>query len=425
MKYNRRRLFIIGVLALFTAAMSASLRAAVMGDIKKEYLDGIDSVQSATLSAELLGVAFLGFSFTLFFGSPFIDVIGMRRMLFVAAAGFLGGTILVLMSSIFGDGMGLYWTIWAGMLLNGIGWGCVEATINPMTTALYPEDKTHRLNVLHAWWPAGLVVGGLCGFGLGALNIDWRYILALVMIPSIIFTFLCVGVSFPKTERAQTGVSFGDMLKETLRRPSFLIWFGAMFLTAASELAPGQWVDLALSQVVGMRGILLLVYVSGLMFVMRHFAGPLVRHLSNAGLLLFSSVFAAVGLYLLSIATTPLMAMIAATVWGIGVCYMWPTMLATVAEKYPRGGSWMIGLMGSAGALSISFVLPQLGKVYDQAKIEAAGGVEQLAKLSDEAMGDVLAFAAQESFQAVAVVPLVLCLIFGVLTILEFRKRKG
>lgn len=424
MEYNRRRLFIIGVLALFTAAMSASLRAATMGDIKREYLDNINVVQSATLSAELLGVAFLGFAFTLFFGSPFIDVIGMRRMLFIAAAGFIGGTALVLMSSIFGDGMSLYWTIWVGMLLNGIGWGCVEATINPMTTALYPDDKTHRLNVLHAWWPAGLVVGGLCGFGLGAVDVDWRYILALVMIPSIIFTFLCVGVSFPKTERAQTGVSFGDMLKETLRRPSFLIWFGAMFLTAASELAPGQWVDLALSQVVGMRGILLLVYVSGLMFVMRHFAGPLVRYLSNAGLLLLSSLFAAVGLYLLSIANSPMMAMIAATVWGVGVCYMWPTMLATVAEKYPRGGSWMIGLMGSAGALSISFVLPQLGKVYDQAKIEAAGGVAQLAELSGAAMDEVLAFAAQESFQAVAVVPLVLCLVFGALTIVEFRKSK-
>jgi len=85
----------------------------------------------------------------------------------------------------------------------------------------------------------------------------------------------------------------------------------------------------------------------------------------------------------------------------------------------------MIGLMGSAGALSISFVLPQLGKVYDQAKIEAAGGVEQLTRLSGEPLDKVLAFAAQESFQAVAVVPLVLCLIFGVLTILEFRRRKG
>jgi len=206
---NRRRLFIIGVLALFTAGMSASLRAAVMGDIKKEYLDAIDAVQSATLSAELLGVAFLGFAFTLFFGSPFIDVIGMRRMLFIAATGFIGGTALVLMSGVFGDGMSLYWTIWLGMLLNGIGWGCVEATINPMTTALYPDDKTHRLNVLHAWWPAGLVVGGLCGFGLAAVDIDWRYILALVMIPSIVFTFYVLGCHSRKQNGRKTGLVLG------------------------------------------------------------------------------------------------------------------------------------------------------------------------------------------------------------------------
>ena len=55
-----------------------------------------------------------------------------------------------------------------------------------------------------------------------------------------------------------------------------------MFLTASAELAPGSWVDVALTQTVGMPGILVLVYVSAIMFVMRHFAGraraPLLRH---------------------------------------------------------------------------------------------------------------------------------------------------
>ena len=74
-----------------------------------------------------------------------------------------------------------------------------------------------------------------------------------------------------------------------LRNPLFLILFASMFLTAASELAPGQWVDFALSRTVGMPGILLLVYVSALMFVMRHFAGPLVQRLSPIGLLWWSS----------------------------------------------------------------------------------------------------------------------------------------
>ena len=110
------------------------------------------------------------------------------------------------------------------------------------------------------------------------------------------------------------------------------------------------------------------------MFVMRHFAGPLVKRLSNVGLLIFSAVFATVGLYGLSLAHDPASALIAATGWGFGVCYFWPTMLATVAERYPRSGTMVFGLMGSAGALSTYVVLPTLGAIYDRAKLAAAHG---------------------------------------------------
>src|ERR1700749_3869244 len=134
-----------------------------------------------------------------------------------------------------------------------------------------------------------------------------------------------------------------------------------MFLTAASELAPGSWVDLALSRTVHMPGILLLVYVSGLMFLMRHFAGPLVHKLSPIGVLWFSCLLASLGL-------------VAATVWGTGFCYMWPTMLATASERFPRGGALLMGLMGTAGTLSIQFVLPIMGAIYDHTAAEEGGG---------------------------------------------------
>ncbi|WP_204601977.1 MFS transporter [Paremcibacter congregatus] len=420
---NRDRLFVISLLALFTAGMSAALRAAVAGDIKTSYLDGMDLAHSGALIAEALGVSFLGFAITLFLGSPLLDIIGMKRMLLIAAFCFIVGTGLVVFSGLLGTGASIYSFIWGGMLLSGVGWGCVEATINPLTTALYQEEKTHRLNVLHAWWPAGIVVGGLSGVFASELGLSWQMVLSLVVIPAGIFAYMCMGMTFPQTERAEKGVSFGQMMLEVVRRPSFLVWFGAMFLTAASELAPGQWVDVALTKLVGMRGVLLLVYVSGLMFVMRHFAGVLVHRLSNPGLLMFSSLLGACGLYLLSVANSPVTALVAATVWGIGVCYMWPTMLASVSERYPRGGSWMIGLIGSAGALSIYFVLPRLGAVYDQAKLEAAGGAEALAQLSGQPLDDVLAQAASESFQLVAVLPVVLIAVFGLLWVFERRSR--
>jgi MFS family permease len=186
-----------------------------------------------------------------------------------------------------------------------------------------------------------------------------------------------------------------------------------MMLTVASELAPGQWVDLALSRVVGMRGIILLVYVSALMFVMRHFAGALAKRFSSLGILIFGSVFASVGLFGLSYANTPMTALLAATVWGVGVCYFYPTMVASVAERYPRGGSLFMGITGFAGGISIQYVLPELGAVFDHAKLAAAGGVDNLSKLGPNELEQVLRYASVQSFRTVALIPLLLLPIFA------------
>ena len=195
-----------------------------------------------------------------------------------------------------------------------------------------------------------------------------------------------------------------------------------MFLTAASELAPGQWVNFALSQTVHMPAILLLVYVSALMFVMRHFAGPLVHKLSPAGLLWFSSLLAGAGLFLLSMANSPVTGLLAATVWGTGVCYMWPTMLAAASERFPRGGALLMGLMGTAGMLSLYFVLPILGKIYDTAKYSIAGGADAFNKLTAAQQVPILAQAGQTSFRYVSMVPLVLLVVFGAIWIYDRSK---
>ncbi|MDE3194707.1 MAG: MFS transporter, partial [Acidobacteriota bacterium] len=264
--------------------------------------------------------------------------------------------------------------------------------------------------------------GGLLGYGLGQVDVSWSTKLSLILFPAALVVILCIGMKFPPTERAASGISMGQMFKELLK-PLFIVLFLAMFLTAASELAPGQWVDFALSRTVHMQGILLLVYVSGIMFVARHFAGPLAHKLSPIGLLWFSCLFASLGLFSLSIANSPLTGVLAATVWGCGVCFMWPTMLATASERFPHGGALLMGLMGTAGTLSSSFVLPLLGKVYDTKKIELAGGDAAFKALSGEHLDSILGQAAQASFRAVAVLPAILLLVFG--AIWFYDRSKG
>ena len=403
------KIFLIGCVALFTAGLSFSLRGAIAGGIEAEILSKIDAAHSARLTGQVLGIAFTGFALTLFLGSVFLDRIGMGRSLVLASLCFTGGTLL----AVFSDRIGSSYTwLWTGYLLSGLGWGFVEASTNPLVATLYPDDKTHRLNVVHAWWPAGVLVGGIVGGALGGLG--WQIQFSLVMLPAMMIGFLCIGTPFPRTERAAQGVAWGDMWREIPRRPMFLVWWVCMFLTAASELAPGQWIDFTLTRTVGMRGIWLLVYVSLMMFVFRHFAGAVVHRLgSPIALLTFSVTLAAIGLMLLPRATSPVMGLLAATVWGFGVCFLWPTMLANVSERYPRGGELFIGLMGVAGALSIQFVLPALGAIFDRAKVDLAGSESAFAALEADELQEILRQAAQVSFETNAILPAVLIVVFG------------
>ncbi len=218
-------------------------------------------MHSAEMIANILGVPFLGFALTIAIGSPLLDYIGMSLLLPLSGVCFTIGMSLMIFAGNMATGKGVYDIIWYGAVIAGIGWGMVETVINPLIATLYPDEKTARLNTLHAWWPGGLVIGGLLGVGLSQIGVGWQVKLALVLIPAISVVALSIGVKFPPTERAAAGISMGQMFKELLN-PLFLILFGSMFLTAATELAPGQWVDFALSRTVHMPGILLLVYVS-------------------------------------------------------------------------------------------------------------------------------------------------------------------
>jgi hypothetical protein len=180
---------------------------------------------------------------------------------------------------------------------------------------------------------------------------------------------------------------------------------------------------MALSRTVGMRGIWLLLYISVLMFIMRHFAGAVVHKLSPTGLLWVSCVLTTIGLWWLSHADGRISGLLGATFWGVGVCYLWPTMLATVNERYPRGGALAIGLMGSGATLAIYFFLPVMGRIFDTAKITAAGGEEAFAALTGEKLEGVLAVASQTSFRSVAFLPAILIIVFGIIWIYDVKKN--
>ena len=422
---DRQRLYHVGNLSIFMIGLGFAVRANIAPDLQSDIYDKIDLANSAAMVGEALGITFTGFALTLLFGSALVDLVGMKRMLLLAALGYVLGSLGLLTASLMPVSGMVETIVLLSLLLTGLGWGAVEAASNPMVAALYPEEKTHRLNILHAWWPAGIVVGGLMGIFISTVDLPWQLNVFILLVPALVMAWMVWSSQFPVTERVAAGVSYREMLLELVKRPLFWVFWLCMYFTASAELAPGQWVNISLSNVVGMQGIVLLVYVSALMFVMRHFAGPIVERISSIGLMFVSCLAAGLGLYALSLANSPIPAFAAATIWGMGVCYLWPTMLAIVSERFPRGGALAMGLMGFAGGMAIQFVLPRMGAIFDAAKAQAAGGVDQLAGLSPQAMAEVVRYASVESFQSVAVVPLMLLPVFGLIWLYDSRQQMG
>ena len=409
------RIFNTALLALFTAGAAVSLRAVTAVHIRGEFLDPIDAVNAGAMLGTVLGAAFIGFAITLFLVSPVLAWVGFRRALLGAATLMIAGFLIVAHAGALG--VSPYTALLIGMMVQGLGWGLVETVINPLVSALYPQDRVGKLGILHAWYPAGVVAGALLGLLSDQNGWPWRLESLVVGLFALAFAVVAWMETFPDVSLSTDApVTPREMIKATFEKPTLFFWVILMMFTASAEFAPGQWVDVSLSQVVGMRGILLLVYVSGLMFVMRHFAGPLVHKFGNIGLLIFSACFATVGLFALSVAHSPTSALIAATAWGFGVCYFWPTMLATVAERYPRSGTIVFGTMGAAGAASTFVVLPYIGAVSDKAKAVATaqGASSEL----------VMQTAATASFRTIALIPLCLIVIFiGIFIADRMRKR--
>lgn len=413
--YDKSKLFWVSVLALVTAGWAFSIRGAIIPDMQKHFFDPYDAANATALIGGATGSAFLGFAVSIFVGSPLCDYMGMGRLLALSAVLFIVGTLGTIFTP---PSTNVYLILWSTFFITGLGHGLVEAVINPLIATIYPEDKVHRLNVLHAWWPGGLVMGGLIATFLGGAHVSWKIQLGMILIPAIVTGVLLIGLKFPPTERIAAGVSSGEMWKEAAK-PLFIVLLLAMLLTASSELAPGQWVNSMLTRLVHFPGILVLVYVSALMFIMRHFAGSLAHKLSPIGLMWVSCLLAAIGLYMLGSASSPLTGLVAATVWGVGVCYMWPTMLGITSERFPRGGALLLGLMGCSGNVAIYFMLPYLGGVFDKAKQAAAvaagtsfDAIKGLPE-TDPTMNSVLSQASAQAFHTVALFPAVLLVVFG------------
>ena len=398
---NKSALFNGSCFALITTAFTYSIRAGILPQIGERF----------GLSAEQLGfinsMFFLGFPISMIIGGLVYHTFGPKKIMMVA---FVCHTIGILLT-IFAGG---YTTLLISTLLIGIGNGCTEAACNPMIADMYSGVTMQKmLGRFHMWFPGGILVGSLISFIMTKMGFSWEAQMWVTMVPTVIYAVLFFGKTFPKPQVEEAN-SLSQNFKAMIS-PVYGFLFFCMALTAISEFGPGQWVSVVLSSS-GAEPMIILALTSGLMAVGRWFSGPVVGKLGQTGTLLFGAIFATLGIYMFSTVTGPT-AYLAAVIFAMGVCYFWPVMIGSVAQRVPKSSALGMSIVGGVGMFSTSIFQPIIGGWIDSAREQnSASGLT----------GNALDLATgQEALQKMMTFPAILIVLFIIFFIWQKNSKKS
>jgi len=403
---NAKRLLWAGFMAILAAGVGFALRGGIFGAWKAEY-----SFSDAQLGA-IGGAGFTGFCFGIIIGGLVVDKLGYGKLVALALLGHIVSAFVTFGASSPDNAYGfLYW----GMFIFAYANGTLEAVANPLVATIFPQQRTHYLNILHASWPLGMVVGALASYVLGSvMGLGWKGQLAFYLVPTVAYAVMFMGQSFPKSEAAAKGASFADMLKDVgLLGAAVALYLVSVFLggvfnnpnvgwavggvlliatgvltrfsigslllfvlfithalVGAVELGTDGWIENITGNLFTPdEGKTLFIWTSAIMFGLRFCAHWIETKLglSPIGILLTSAVLAFVGLQLASGMDSFAIALVALGVYALGKTFFWPTMLAVVGDRFPRSGAVAMSIMGGIGMLSAGLIGgPGLGYAKDR-----------------------------------------------------------
>ena len=412
-------------IALITTAFGFITRMFLLPTWANEF--GLDPAQVGRLA----GIGIWPFAVSIIGFSLIIDKIGYKTAMVISFVGYAIWAVMGVSAyyvSQGGDKTAAFNLLYWGSLILGLSNGTVEAYINPVVATMFTREKTKWLNILHAGWPGGLVLAGLITIGIDrfAPATPWSIKVGMIAFPAVVFFLMLIPLRFPVQERVAAGVSYRQMLAEfgilgalvvgflvvlqlmdffsnggttelsTLQYVLFIgiglvivagfaaytksLGRGFMFFMilimmplATTEIGTDGWITGI------MAGALetfhpgwILVYTSAIMMVLRFFAGPIIHTLSPLGLLAVSALLAIGGLILLSGATGLGLILGAATLYGFGKTFFWPTMLGVVSDQTPRGGALTLNALGGIGMLAVGVLgFPYIGTLQADKKIDA------------------------------------------------------
>ena len=398
-------------MAILAAGVGFAIRGGIFDNWGAEY--GFTAGQLGAIG----GAGFSGFCFGIIIGGVVCDKIGYGKLVILAFALHVLSAIVTFTAK----GATAYQSLYWGMFIFAYANGTLEAVANPLVATLFPNNRTHFLNILHASWPAGLVIGSVLGWVLDdKMKLSWQIQLSLYLIPTLGYGLMFLGQHMPKSEASKQGLSIGQMFKDVgilgavivcyllslfcqsaLQLPpvagygiagallvvvavmtkgslgSILLFvlFVTHALVGAVELGTDGWIQNITGNLFSSeQGKYLFMWTSAIMFSLRFCVDFIEKKLgiSPIGILVTCAILACVGLNLASSMTSFGVALAALAVYAVGKTFFWPTMLAVASDRFPRTGAVAISIMGGIGMMSAGLIgSPGLGYAKDRFAGEA------------------------------------------------------
>lgn len=408
---NAGRLLLAGFMAIFAAGVGFAIRGGIFDNWGAEY--GFTAGQLGAIG----GAGFSGFCFGIIIGGVMCDKIGYGKLVILAFAAHVLSAFVTFTAK----GASAYTSLYWGMFIFAYANGTLEAVANPLVATLFPKKRTHYLNILHASWPAGLVVGSVLGWILDdKMKLSWQIQLSLYLIPTVVYGLMFLGQHMPKSEASEKGLRFSDMFKDVgilgalvvcyllslfcqnaLQLPAnvaygiagvllitvsvmtkfsigsllLFILFITHAMVGAVELGTDGWIQNITGNLFSSeQGKYLFMWTSAIMFSLRFCADFIEKRLgiSPVGLLVICAILGCVGLNLASTMTSFGVALVALGIYAVGKTFFWPTMLAVASDRFPRTGAIAISIMGGIGMMSAGLIgSPGLGYAKDRFAGEA------------------------------------------------------